>query len=154
MYVTDENLSFQDSELRDIQKEISFKQLLWSTWKKWRDLSSSWCQMELSKLDISDIQKQVAYFLQLKCLFESALPNNSLWINVYEEVCHFEEILPILVCVLDPDLQKRLLKLLKEEIDIHHMTLEEFLQLDIRSKKERILQVGQKVQEYNLHLNI
>ena len=100
--------------------------------------------MELSKLDISDIQKQVDYFLHLKSLFGSALPNDSLWIHVYDEVCHLEEILPVLVCVLDPSLQKRLTKLLKEEIDIHRMTLEEFLRLDIRSKKERILQVHRR----------
>ncbi|KAI6653765.1 Dynein heavy chain 6, axonemal-like [Oopsacas minuta] len=138
--LTEETLHFQDSELRIIQKEISLKQLLWSTWKKWKDLTSSWYQIELSKLNIPDIQKQINNFLQLKTLFSSVLPQNSLWTNVYLEVCNIDEILPVLACVVDPDTQKRLLKLLREEIDIYKTTLEEFIKLDLLPKKDRIIQ--------------
>ena len=98
--------------------------------------------MELSRLDISDIQKQVNYFLQLGPLFECACLQNSLWVSVHLEVRRFDDILPILSCVIDPDIQNRLHKLLKEEINIHSITLEELIRLDLLPKKDRILQVS------------
>lgn len=135
-------MSFQDNQLRSIQKEIRIKQHLWENYKKWKDLTNSWYQTELSRLDIADMQKQVNYFLQLGPLFECAYVQNSLWANVHLEVRKFDDILLILTCVIDPDIQKRLHKLLKEEINIHSITLEELIGLDLLPKKDRILQVS------------
>lgn len=95
------------SELNEIEHDISLRKLLWDSMEEWDKLVKVWLSMCLDDIQVEVVQKDVNRFSQNIYLLEKGLPINELLPKLKDKVLDFKKTLPIIVSLRNPNLKAR-----------------------------------------------
>lgn len=95
------------SEINELEHDLSLRQLLWQSIDEWDQLVRAWLAKLIDEIKVDIIQKDVNRFTQNVYMLEKGLPGNELVPRLKEKIMDFKKALPIIVALRNSNLKPR-----------------------------------------------
>lgn len=95
------------SEINELEHDLSLRQLLWQSIDEWDQLVRAWLAKLIDEIKVDLIQKDVNRFTQNVYMLEKGLPGNELVPRLKEKIMDFKKALPIIVALRNSNLKPR-----------------------------------------------
>ncbi|XP_069810836.1 dynein axonemal heavy chain 14 isoform X3 [Dendropsophus ebraccatus] len=136
-----------NTELSEIECDLSLRKLLWEAKEEWGRLSTEWRQTSFENLNVDFIQRDVNRFSHTLFMLEKGLPPNDVVAELKQSITDFKQSLPIVVALRNPSLQARHWDLIHFTIGRmitkdKSFTLGNLLELRIFQHKDKIIDIS------------
>ena len=96
----------QYDELREARADLDVKLSLWSSLKTWSEFTHLWMHARFDKIDVEEISKQVGIYNKVYSKAKRMLEANPVVALLREKISEFQNTLPVVSDLRNPDLQK------------------------------------------------
>ncbi|XP_068088957.1 dynein axonemal heavy chain 14 isoform X3 [Hyperolius riggenbachi] len=96
-----------NTELSEMESDLSLRKLLWEAKEEWAKLSAEWRLTSFENLNVDMIQRDVNRFSHTLFMLEKGLPPNDVVTSLKRSILDFKQSLPIVVALRNPCLQAR-----------------------------------------------
>jgi len=136
-------------ELKETRQDLDVKLQLWSSLKTWNEFTTGWMNAPFEQIEIEEISKQVAIYNKVYARAKRALEGNPVVGLLREKIAAFQNTLPVVSDLRNPDLQKHhwdaIQKLLNHDVrNDPNFTLGTLITLNAMEHKQEIAIISNK----------
>ncbi|XP_063298016.1 dynein axonemal heavy chain 14 [Pelobates fuscus] len=136
-----------NTELTEVECDLSLRKLLWESTEEWANLSAEWRSTSFQQLNVDVIQRDVNRFSHTLIMLEKGLPTNDIVVSLRQSILDFKQSLPIVVALRNPCLQNRHWETIHNTIGRliirdKNFTLGNLLELKIAQHKNKIIDIS------------
>ncbi|CAH2255707.1 dynein heavy chain 14, axonemal [Pelobates cultripes] len=136
-----------NTELTEVECDLSLRKLLWESTEEWAKLSAEWRSTSFQQLNVDVIQRDVNRFSHTLIMLEKGLPTNDIVVSLRQSILDFKQSLPIVVALRNPCLQNRHWETIHNTIGRliirdKNFTLGNLLELKIAQHKNKIIDIS------------
>ncbi|GFO34548.1 dynein heavy chain 1, axonemal, partial [Plakobranchus ocellatus] len=144
---SENNVQEIQTDLSDIERDLTLRGLLWQSLEEWTKLVDDWTITPFDSINVEGLQKNVNKFTQTVYMLEKGLPSNEVVPRLKEKVMDFKQGMPVITSLRNPSLRQRhwdeIQRIIGKSISRDkNFTLGNLLEMNIFKHKEKIQEIA------------